>query len=353
MRKVALFLSVAGALALTAQTTFALEVITLRSSSTRTQGDVTEITKSEVTVKPRTGNPIKIPANDIVQIVWTGEPTTLSLARNDENGGRFERALDNYNKILSELKTDSAGLKTDLQYFIARTHAKMAMANPATLDDAIKRLREFISSNGDSYHYYDAHKLLGDLNQKKSDPAAAKAAYETLGEAPFNDYKMMSKIALARQSLLENNITAAQSAFEAVTKMPASTPTEEARVQEAKLGIAHCLQLQKNYTKAAELLDEVIVATAPEERRVQAEAYLRQGDCLQAAGKPKEALLSYLHVDVLFPSDPDLHAESLFHLSKLWNTVQQPDRAVDAADRLTNEYPNSEWAKKLQAPAAE
>ena len=352
MKSAARLLMAACAWMLAAESVWAVDLITRRSSATRAQGEIGEITKTDVTLKPRTGDAEKIPVNDIVLIQWTGEPPGLVAARNDEAGGRYQRALDAYNKAVADSKSDAAGLKVDLTYFIARTTAKMAQSNPAQIDAGIKALEDFKSKNPNSYHFYPATQFLGDLYLTKKDYPKAKAAFEALAQAPFSDYKMASKIALARQSLAENNVAEAQAAFEAVVQMDAKTPAELSRKQEAKLGVAHCLQTQKDYVKAAALLDEVIQETAPDDARVQAEAYLRQGDCLEAAGKAPEALMAYLHVDVLFPTQSAYHAEALYHLSKLWiSAKQQPDRAADAEDRLTSDYPNSEWAKKLKAPA--
>ena len=38
-----------------------------------------------------------------------------------------------------------------------------------------------------------------------------------------------------------------------------------------------------------------------------ASAYNTLGDCLRAAGRPKDALIAYLHTDVLFAKDKEQH----------------------------------------------
>jgi hypothetical protein len=61
--------------------------------------------------------------------------------------------------------------------------------------------------------------------------------------------------------------------------------------------------------------------------------------------------MSFLHVDVIpsLAQEKDYHAEALYHLAQLWGAVGQPARAAEAAARLEQLYPNSDWARK---PAA-
>lgn len=91
-----------------------------------------------------------------------------------------------------------------------------------------------------------------------------------------------------------------------------------------------------------------MVKEAPaDDTALQAETYLRLGDCQRLQGKSKDALLAYLHIDVLFPMEKSQHAEALFQLSKLWATVGQPSRADEARVKLESDYPNSSWTKQL------
>ena len=56
--------------------------------------------------------------------------------------------------------------------------------------------------------------------------------------------------------------------------------------------------------------------------------------------------MAYLHVDVLFYADPDTHAESLYHLSKLWLVAKNQDRAAAAKNLLKQRYAGSVWSGK-------
>src|SRR3990167_4486855 len=79
----------------------AIDVVNRRSAPDKpAQGTISEMTRESVTVKPRLGDPVKVPANDIASIRWDGEPAKLNLARADEDGGRFEKALTTYQEVL-------------------------------------------------------------------------------------------------------------------------------------------------------------------------------------------------------------------------------------------------------------
>lgn len=336
-------------LALLSSPAWAVDVVVRKNTKAPTSGEITDVSKTEVTVKPvGKGEPVKIPVNEIVSISWTGDPAGLSLSRSDEAGGRLQKALDGYTKAADTTKSTSPLLKADLEFYIARTTAKIALSDPAKIDDAIKKLEAFKSAHGDSYNFYECQNFLGQLYAAKKDYIKAKVAFDSLGKAPWKDYQMAAKIASGRMQLLENKPNDAVIDFDAVIGMKADNPAEESQRQEAMLGKAKILTTQSKFDDALKLLAEVIEKADPEDARVQAEAFVRQGDCLEASGKTKDALLAYLHVDVLFQTEKAQHAEALFHLSRLWAKDGKPGRAAEAKEKLESEFPNSEWTKQLK-----
>ena len=89
----------------------------------------------------------------------------------------------------------------------------------------------------------------------------------------------------------------------------------------------------------------MILDTDPEQKELQARAYNALGDSYQRAGRTKDALLAFLHVDVLYSTVPDAHAEALSHLATLWDAVGQADAARQARQTLNEQYRDSRWAK--------
>ena len=335
-------------IAATATTAHAIDRVFRKSDPKPAIGSITSVTKDDLTIKPGVSTAVKIPANDIASVEWEGERPQMKIARNSEKSGRFEDALTKYAEELKQAGT-KARLKADIQFLIARTTAKIALADPKRLDEAATKLEAFRKANGTNFRYYECLGYLGEIYLIKKDATNAKAIFTLMAVAASADVKLSARNSSARLLLQQDDVAGALKEYQAVVAAAgtAKTAAELSRKYEAMLGTATCLQQQKKYDEAVKALDDVITQVSPQDTKIQAGAYLRQGDCLQALGKPKDALLAYLHVDVLFSSHPGLHAESLFHLAKLWKSVGREDRATEAAAKLEQDYPNSEWKAKL------
>jgi tetratricopeptide (TPR) repeat protein len=346
--------SALAALVFTVSPALANETIKLKRGEKNLVGDVTAVSKDEVTIKssgPK-GEITKVPASDIVSIDWTGDSPDLKVARNDENGLRYQKALDGYQKSLAASKATDKAAKADLEFVIARTIAKMALGDPAKVEDAIKKLDDFRSKNGDHYRYYEALNYLGQLYAAKKDYIKAQVTFEQIGKAKAKETQMAARIASGKLLLTQNKLDDAAAEYEAVISLKAEGAAEESVRQEAVLGKSRIMIAQKKFDDALKLLEEVIAKAPADDVKVNAEAFLRQGDCLREQGNDKDALLAYLHVDVLFRSEKAVHAEALYRLSQLWDKVGQKARGEEARELLRSEYESSEWAKQLKAPAS-
>ena len=88
-----------AALVLTASPLWAIDTVTVKSTNKQVLGEISTANKTEVTIKPKTGDAVKIPANDIANIKWEGEPAKLNIAKGDEDRGNFDKALDTYGEV--------------------------------------------------------------------------------------------------------------------------------------------------------------------------------------------------------------------------------------------------------------
>ncbi len=318
-----------------------------RRDGTRASGQITGGSKTELTIKPSVGEPVTISAADIAAIDWDAATGDFKLGISDENGGRLDSALQRVTKSQTETTDASDLLKLEFQFVIARINTRMAFADAGKVDSAIGLLEAYRKAGKDHFRYYEATNLLGQLQLVKPDLAAARAAFGELASAPSNDYKLAAQIAQGRILMAEGQQDAAVAEFDKAIAAAGNSAGEQARRFEALLGKAKALVNLSKHDEALAVLDEVTAKAPQTATALQAEAYVLQGNSLQAANRNKEAVLAYLHVDILFPRETAYHAESLFHMARLWKTVQAPERGVDAEAKLTALYPNSEWVKKL------
>lgn len=310
-------------------------------------GKITGGSKSELTIKPTIGDAVNVPSSEIASVNWDDATPDFRLGLSDENGGRFDSAIQRITKSKAETESQDEQLKKDFDFVLARIAARQALGDPSQVDKAIQQLEQFLKTGGNHYRFYEATSLLGNVQLAKQDFAGARTTFEQLAQAPSNDYKLSAKIAQGRILMGEGQSDAAAKMFDEAIATSGNSPAEQARKFEAMLGKARALAAQGQHSEALTVLDEVTAKAPGDATALQAEAYVLQGNSLEALNRNKEAVLAFLHVDILFPRESGYHAEALYHMAQLWKTVQSPERGLDAADKLTAAYPNSPWAKKL------
>ena len=113
----------------------------------------------------------------------------------------------------------------------------------------------------------------------------------------------------------------------------------------AKLGKARCLAATKKTDEAIQIARQIVAKADADNEDLLAEAYNTLGSALRSAGRPKEAMLAYVHVDVLYHGAAEMHAEALANLVELFGELHKPDHAARCLQKLKQRYPNSPWCK--------
>ena len=317
------------------------------AKGTAINGTVEEANPREVAIKLPNGDIDRIPVNEIEYIKFNGEPPQLNVARTAALGGRFEDALRVLEKLAAE-KIDRVDVQTEMQYLQAYSQAKLALSGGGDILAAGKQLREFVQKNASNYHFLEASELLGDIFTAINKPDLATQQYAAVERgAPWEDVKMRVRIAKGYALLAQNKPQDAQAEFDGALALAgkSDSPLIVRQQQAAQLGKAACLAAADKAAEGITMTEAVIAAADPEQGELFARAYNTLGTCLRAAGKKKEALLAFLHVDVLYAAQAQAHAEALKNLTELWPEVGQPQRAVEAQELLKSRYPNSRWAK--------
>jgi tetratricopeptide (TPR) repeat protein len=126
-----------------------------------------------------------------------------------------------------------------------------------------------------------------------------------------------------------------------------ASAAEDDRVQALGLvGWATCEALQGQPQDGITKIEKVIAENDSDDTELFARAYNALGRCYEVAGKNNDAVLAYLHTDMLFYREFDAHAESLLHLSKLWSAINKPAEASKARQLLKQRYASTFWAKQ-------
>jgi tetratricopeptide (TPR) repeat protein len=319
----------------------------IRTTKTSEAGEVTDMTPTEVTIDKGTSGTRKIAVNEIVSVTFHDEPTELTQARVNAKNGGYVNAAELLQKIdLS--KVDREFIKQDVEFYQALCGAKLALAGTGEINAAGSRLNEFVRKNRQNFHYWEAVETMGDLLAASEKFDGAQKQYAELSKAPWPDYQMRADISLGRILQAQDKHAEAIQQFDTVLAMPEDNESAKAQKLSATLGKAVSLAATSHVDDAAKMIEDVIANADPEQKELQARAYNALGNCYEKAGKTKDALLAFLHVDVLYSTVPEAHAEALSHLIPLWQAVGQEARAREARQTLQEKYANSRWAKAAQ-----
>ena len=207
------------------------------------------------------------------------------------------------------------------------------------MKEARDKLNQFIRTYPNGRHIVAAREELARLQIHCGDFAGAEATIAALAAMP----KAGEKAAVLRTKVL-----ARQGKHDAGHRR--AGPPDRLVSQGVRSGSAppcwprrRAWPPRRSTRRPRTLVRQVIQANPPEDAASQAPAYNTLGDCLRAANRPKEALIAYLHTDMLYSKDKEEHPRALHSISLMFRQLKQDARADEFAQRLRLEYPRSVW----------
>lgn len=302
--------------------------------------NVVEMGAREVTVE-QGGASTKIPVNEIQTIRYAKEPSLLNTARTALEAGRNEDAV----AALARVKVDDrrTEVRQDVLFYtaLAKTRLALAGADEEAVKEAGRLMAAFVSAHPNSYHYFEACELVGDALVATGKYGVSRDFYGRVAKAPWPDYQMRAGVALGRALLAEGKTDEALKSFQSALDTQAEGESADRQRLAATLGKARCLAETGGGDEAVKLVEGVIEKADTEEALLCARAYNALGTAHRAAGRAKDALLAFLHVDLLYFTSPKEHIDALENLVELFEQVQQPERADEAAKILQERYKRS------------
>lgn len=309
-------------------------------ADTTQAGTISKITRDELTLKDKAGLDVKIETNRIIETQFNDEPVNLQTARSAIDAAQYEDALKRLAEIpKAEAESAPEMIRQELDFYRAQASGLLALSGhpEMTLRKAGARLNDFVRNNANSWHYYEANRLLGRILMAMDDTVNAKSFYEHLLNAPWPATKVEGSIALANILLSEGNVDDAEKAYNDVLNAE-DAPGVDRQKDYARIGLAKIASYRKDSEKAKSLFQEVIEKSNPDDVDLQASLYNAMGDAAERAGDPKGAITAYLHVDLLYSTASAEHITALRHLAKLWKQQLREDRAAEALSILRERY---------------
>lgn len=304
------------------------------------RGTILEMGREQVKLDAG-GVPKIIPVNEIAKITFGSEPSEL-------NNGRTAALQKNYILALQELrKLDGATLDRDLikhevDFLKALCQARLALAEGGDKAAASATMLAFVNSAKQSFHFYEAAEVLGELAMVMGKYADAVKYYGPIARVTWPDYQLRANYALGRALAADKQFDQALARYEAVSNSPLATP-EAARLKLlAALGKAVCLAETGKAEEGLALAQEVISKNDAKDAGLFARAYNTLGIAYLKSSKPREAVLAFLHTDLLYATEADAHAEALYYLSKNWSDT---NKAAFARNTLRERYSGTVWAQ--------
>lgn len=309
-------------------------------------GEIVSMTPTVIGFKPYIDGPSEIPVNEIKRIDFDNSPPSLMNAHLDMQKGDYEKALEYLQNEPVENKRPAVA--QEIAFSHAYCMAQLTARGDVTLEDARSQLGKFLQGYPNSFHYYKACEMYGDLCVSEGKFDVAQKCYAKLGQAPWPDYQIRAAVALGRACLAEGKAAAAEKAFDDALANTAPGRLADLQRTAAQIGKARCMVLAGRVDEALTSLNETIEKLDDRNPEINALAYNAQGMALRKAGKLDKAVLAFLRVHLLYNLQPDSDAEAVANLEVLFEQTHEPRHARDMRAILDERYKSSRWAKGVK-----
>ena len=328
-------------------TAWPMDQIFTSTSPTAYNGKIIGVTATTISFEPqRKGWPSEFPANEIKRIIFENSPGGLLSAQKHILDADYEKAIDALKKETPEANRQEVG--EEINYCRAYCMAQLALSGAADPVEAGTQMSKFIKDSPTSFHYYKGCELLGDICVTLGKFSDAQKYYAKLGQAPWPDYKIRAQVAVGRSCLAQNDAAAADKAFSEALASDAPGELAEAQRTAARIGKARCMVLTGKTDAAIRSLNEILERTEEKNPEINAMAYNARGTAQRKAGKSQEAIFDFLHVHLMYSTLPDLDAEAVANLEKLFIDTHKQAHAHEMHEILNEKYRNSRWAKGVK-----
>jgi hypothetical protein len=279
-----------------------------------------------------------IPSGEIQRVYYDDVPVT---ARNTFNNlfiadeKDLPKTLKDYKDFREKIKDlpPASHAKRYVAYRVAMLEASLA-GDDAARDAARSALQAFAAAHPNSWEYPYAARQLARLQLDKGDFEGAQKTLDVLAKSNLvpADIKQEADLMLVDVLFRANKVDQVKQRIDAALKDPKATEAQKARFTVYQIG----LEAQDPNAKLEDVIKklEAEVAKTSTENSVKALAYNVMGDCYTTKNRPRDAMWSYLWVDVVYSQDKGEHLKAMTRLLKIFEDLKDAEKVQIYKDKL-------------------
>ena len=280
-------------------------------------------------------------AASVLGTQYDDEPVALAAVRADLELGKYEDALAKLASLdAADVRSARAEVAAEIESLRALATGRLALSGTEKLPTGGRAVLAFVQKSPTHWRHYEAVELLGEIFAKTGKPAEAEKQFAALEKAASPLVRARGKIARGTLALADaSRLADAEKLFaDALAELDGADADASAVRPLAQIGAARVLAAQKRFDDAEKTLEDAIAATPRDALATQAAIYVAQGDVRVAAGRARDAIVSYVRVELLYPSVRERRVEALKALVPLWTQTGRPDRAASARRTLKERF---------------
>ena len=327
------------------------DIIRMKSGGATISGTVTDETYEAVSYTSASVEG-RVRQCDVESIEWGDRSPDFIAAERARSNGEYEEAIGRYERAMKAPRARKFYVEPTCTYYIGLCHLQMNKT-----DKAEEAFRKLIADHPKARFIPHAHIALGDvqLAQQRWDKAiesysaVANAMDATVGRPTFcEDLYYEAKVKMTEALVGKKEYDKAIKDLDALIRdVERSNPDVALAAQRLK---ASALVQSGKTDEGLKIFRDIIaksiaeMAGAVSAREIRlstivAQCYNGIGDAIQAAGKPKDALLEYLRVvTVLSSGVGDQYPRSLIGAVRCFDALGQKDRAKELLGELKLDY---------------
>ncbi|HOX39005.1 MAG TPA: hypothetical protein PL033_13540 [Candidatus Brocadiia bacterium] len=310
----------------------------------------------------------RIPLGDVTLVQYGAQSINLNNAPGDIQQGDYDRAVKRLEAARAEelpegLKLRALMMEARMKLFLSQCFESSSPEGKAEVDAFRKDAAAFygkVIETAPGFRFApEAHVGLLSaliLSGRTDEAAAAANAIKAKTDYPPRE-AMRAEAWTARLAAVSRkaHVEAVKQLDGVISRAMKAEPAMAEVADEARFLKGMCLWELKDYRAAEEEFERVGIFAQEEEMK--ALGMTARGECLMERGEMREALFSFLRVEVLHFRVKPLHAKSLYMSARCAESekVQLPERAAEMRKTLATRYAESPWARLLktqqQSPA--